>query len=397
MAEDKCVIWPATKIKYAYDEDNYLKPGVGILGKSCMRYKRCQRSINFYIKNKAKIVVITQGNKIKARAILWPEVYVKDKVKPITYMDRVYHSEEDQLPLFYKFAVKNKWRTYYGARGTDKVSHPLMWIEDINIKNIIYLPYMDTFYRLYRRPDGNTISNKTKWETSYLELHRHSDNYFRELDPNSIAEYSTGNYMSKKDCVFIKRYDGWVAKTNIIPIGTTYYSRHDSSILECSDGTYCLRVDAVEECFTGGYMHRKNSVKLDKYNGYVSALNLIVINGEQYHKQDKLVVCYDDHYFLKKHCFKSENGNSIPKHRALILSDIKLIDGVPTIVDAVHISDFNLEVEMPFVMTTGEFVRDTKDNRQYTIRRSGKVYLRHLYTSKTKTEKNQLKFSFMVS
>ena len=144
-------------------------------------------------------------------------------------------------------------------------------------------------------------------------------------------------------------------------------------------------------------MHRKNSVKLDKYNGYVSALNLIVINGEQYHKQDKLVVCYDEHYFLKKHCYKLESGESVPKHRALILSDIKLIDGVPTIVDAVYMPDYGLVCEALIKMATGELVRDTKENKQYTIRRSGKVYLKHLYKSKTKTEKNQLKFSFMVS
>jgi len=46
---EEIIIWPSNRIKYAYLEDNYAKPEVGHLGRSCMRIKEMQRSLNFLL------------------------------------------------------------------------------------------------------------------------------------------------------------------------------------------------------------------------------------------------------------------------------------------------------------------------------------------------------------
>jgi len=68
-----------------------------------MRGKDMQKSLNFYVKNKVKIVVVIDGNnKVHARALLWDNVKTIRSKDVFTYLDRVYANSELNVSLFYE-------------------------------------------------------------------------------------------------------------------------------------------------------------------------------------------------------------------------------------------------------------------------------------------------------
>ena len=413
---DQVVVWPASKIMYAYLESNYWRKS-GTIGQSCMRHKENQKALNFYIKNNVKIaVIVDKKNKVKSRALLWKNVKIKDKVKPVTYLDRIYYSEESQRLLYKDFAAKNKYKSY----DYNSIDYP--YIDSIKIEGITHLPYTDTFKWLYYNDLILSKRQHTTKDGTFIELNITTNmGYVWQLDPNNIEEVLTGNRISKKDSIFIKKYNGWVHKNNVVEIDTAYYHRRDHEIVQCGDRTYCLRKDAIREEFTGEWISKKNSIKIKKYSGYVSKNNIICINGEQYHKQDKLVVEYDNSFYFKTACYFDHNVY-FPKHRAYILSNIlgekekegKLLPimsqfeweeylvkptkrdilHTPSIVFAAYIPDKGSDIGY-IELNTGEFIKDTPENKVYLIHRNGKTYLKHLYKSKTQTERNQLKLAFI--
>ena len=432
LSTDKIEIWPSNKMRFAYLGTNYYEC-TGHLGSSCMRHKENQKSLNFYVKNKVKIVVlVTKDNKIKARALLWENINAVGYKKTYTYLDRLYYSRESQRTLFRDFAKKNGFTTECKD----------FYIEDINLEDISHLPYTDTFRKLYYKDKvlsmGCMSGNKIKFPDKVVELiHAGNQGYFPQLDKNSIRECFTNNWASKKDCTFIKQYKGHVHKSNILNISGVYYSRHDSKNISClgDKDDYCLSINVVKEVFTSTNIDKTKGERVDKYDGWVQKENIIYINKELYSKLDKDVVRWNKKYYLKKQCYCNTLSNTlIPKSEAIVayrlgfkeytnrfvtestlfgiegkqvLCDTEQRDVIPELVGPYYVDD-----SVPCViLNTGEHVMNcppvisyTKEEKQrrpyivrdapvneYIIRRNKKNYLRHSHTFK---DKKQLVFNF---
>jgi hypothetical protein len=142
-------------IRKFYDGD-YYSSNYGSLGNSCMKYDKCQKYLDIYVKNTGTIkmlVMLNNDGYLMGRSLLWHNGDTK-------VMDRIYTENDEMLSGFFKrWADKNgymykknqNWNTsmMFINKGKEELHQLSFKIEgDYN-----YYPYFDTF-KFY-----NTSSN----------------------------------------------------------------------------------------------------------------------------------------------------------------------------------------------------------------------------------------------
>ena len=305
----KVEIWPPNKVKHAYLYTNYFSMSSN-LGKSCMRVKEMQKALDFYNKNNTRIAVIVDDRKkIHARALLWDDVKSTKLKNPFTYLDRVYANSEHILPMLYDLAKENKWKQYPSTAVNNM--NKSYYIDNIYIKDMCFLPYMDTFRYLY--PEENLIASSSKLDITkhkdYIRLDQHTDSgYYPILDPDRVKEMFTRSYISKKDAIFVKRYDAYVSKKNIANIRGDYYSIHDKIIIESKLDGFMLKENSVEEFFTNNLIDKNEAVYSPKYDGFIHKSNIVKVfqcgvGNSLFHKGDSDITCFSKKWYHKSQCF----------------------------------------------------------------------------------------------
>jgi hypothetical protein len=443
----KIEIRPPNKIRHAYLFSNYAIRDVGVLGKSCMRYKENQRALNFYIKNDVRIVVLVDNkNKIHARALLWDGIYSMKLKKPFTYLDRVYTRSDTLAPPFYELAAEHEWKSYAKNRPIDILYKP-----DLDITNLCHFPYTDTFRRLYYKDNlvasESMSSNKIKNSSANISLtHTGDGGYFANLDPNRVREAITGNYISKKDATRVKRYDGYVLKKNIANINGVYYSIHDGLVVKTTLDGYVLKENSVNEVFSNELIDKAKAVHSPKHNGYIHKKNVVCIKDEIYHNKDTDIVCFDSKWYHISECFinydreevnkeiskpvLTPNGNKefvkqttlfdnsltekymsylmfiqlfthqggpcitrkgslIPKEKAVIAYNLIYSPVLDKLLYQEVYFTKNIKV---IKLVTGEYIISTDNNRGYLKKFNNKWYIKQDFKA---PDKNQLQFAFM--
>jgi len=406
----KIEIWPPSKIRYAYLQNNYFS-GAGNLGKSCMRLKSMQKALNFYIKNNIRIVVIVDNdNKIHARALLWDNVKSVKLKKPFTYLDRVYANSDMLLSLFYDLAEENNWKRY--PTTTVNEMNKNYYKKDINVVGMCHLPFMDTFRYLYPKDNllasssGLGINEKSDFHTSLNEHTNHG--YYPDLDPDRVREVFTNSPISKKDAIFIKRYSGYVLKENIVNIRGVYYSKHDSELLKTKHDGYALREDTVNEIITDDIIIKATAVYSAKYDGYIHKSNVVNIKDVIYHKKDVDIVCFGGEWYHISQCFinydrgavneemakqpvffygnlpetwipyanVTSRGDLIPKKHAIIAYDLAYS---PMLNNIVYQEVYCTSSISLILLVTGELVLDSPENRKYLKKFNNRYYIKRTF------------------
>jgi len=81
-------------VRKYYLEDNYFRPDgyrYGSLWNSCMRQVERNKFMNLYVLNNVKMLVLfSDDNKVRARALIWEDVKEFDSDKTYKFMDRIY-------------------------------------------------------------------------------------------------------------------------------------------------------------------------------------------------------------------------------------------------------------------------------------------------------------------
>lgn len=153
---EKLKIVEGKDVKKYYLEDNYFEPSghkYGTLWNSCMRQKERNKFMNLYVLNDVKMLVLfSDDNKVRARALLWEGVKEFDSDETYKFMDRIYTVYEHDVDVFKKWAKENgyitKWEQnakselYVDIDGEPVRKHLYIMLE----KHIIsWYPYLDTF------------------------------------------------------------------------------------------------------------------------------------------------------------------------------------------------------------------------------------------------------------
>ena len=413
----KIEIWPPSKIRYAYLGTNHFSGG-GDLGKSCMRHKTSQKSLNFYIKNNVKIVVVIDGkNKIHARALLWGDVKSTKLKSPFTYLDRVYANSGSLVSLFYVLAKENNWKQYEGTSAGHAANG--LYKDNLDIVGMCHMPWVDTFKYLYYK-DSLAISSSS---VKFIEHIEHSDYcvtlnhvegtvggvYIPALDPNRVQEAITNDYISKKDAVFVKRYNAYVLKKHIANVKGAYYSTHDNKVVESQLDGFIFKVNSTTEVFTDKLINKVGAIHSVKYKGYMHKSNIIDIKGEIYHKKDTDITCFDNKWYHISQCFINYNrkevneeiakyqtilhnslpetwpfwvyvnatatreGSLIPKEHAIIAYNLIYN---PALDELLYQERYVTERAGLIKLNTGEFIVDTSNNKKYLKKFNNKYYIK---------------------
>ena len=193
----------------------------------------------FYRAAGARILTVRDNStgRLAARAVFWPRV--KTGAGTISLVDRIYSATPDLVEIVKEWACANGHHhkaqqnadtarhiaTPGGANGIAGLS--VEPPDGIDVDDI-YVPYMDTFYRM---DDGGRLTNTGRDDDRYQ---------FRETNgtAKTIAENHDGE---------VQDVDGnWIAEDTAVEVGGDYYDRDDYRIVCCKHGgEYVLR----EECY----------------------------------------------------------------------------------------------------------------------------------------------------
>ena len=183
-------------INYFYLNTNYdlTKDGsnslsiASTLGNSCMRYLNKNDSINLYSDNEDSISMLVKlgsNNKIRARAILWTDIYNNK------YIDRVYHtSKNDRLDLE-SYAKQKGYGNVYSDNSITKTNSPVI----VRVRDNNNLPYFDSLRSSIRY----TSKNDNKVYLLLIQNISNNDVYLHKVinKPYSI-EYHSDLYKFKE-------------------------------------------------------------------------------------------------------------------------------------------------------------------------------------------------------
>jgi hypothetical protein len=161
-----------------YESDNHT------LGGSCMRYEKCQKYLDIYVKNPNQVSMVIlfsekDPEKIRGRALLWTDVkyglrdlvFTKPGAKKETteydgkpFMDRIYVNNSQDEELFKEFAKKNGF-IYKKNQDFSKIGFLLNGEEtrierlDVTLEynSFEYYPYIDTLAEY--TPHNSNLNN----------------------------------------------------------------------------------------------------------------------------------------------------------------------------------------------------------------------------------------------
>ena len=163
-------------VRKYYLEDNYFRPDgyrYGTLWNSCMRQSERNKFMNFYVMNDVKMLVLfSDDNKVRARALLWEGVKEFDSDKTYKFMDRIYTVYDHDVDIFKKWAKENgyltKWEQnaktelYVDVDGNPERKHLYLVLDKHNLS---WYPYLDTFK--YYNPFKGRFSNSQDYSYHY--------------------------------------------------------------------------------------------------------------------------------------------------------------------------------------------------------------------------------------
>ena len=204
-------------IRKWYLESSY-QMSKGTLSNSCMRYSKCQKYLDIYVKNTevCQLLVLhgMDNDKITGRALVWKTT------SRGTYMDRPYTNLDSDISVFKSYARKNGWLTHGDVRNLLEVK--LNGIEEE------YYPYMDTFalfnYKKFILSNDDGVWPNPDW----YELRQTDGTY---LKGDLVYSDYHDEYIPRDEAVHCVDADGWVRDSSAIYL--TYRSQYVTS--DCDD------------------------------------------------------------------------------------------------------------------------------------------------------------------
>jgi hypothetical protein len=178
-------------VKKYYLEDHYFRPDGyrhGSLWNSCMRQSERNKFMNLYVKNNVKMLVLfSDDNKVRARALLWDNIKEFDSDNTYKFMDRIYTVYDHDVDVFKKWAKENGYMTKYEQSakseiyveidGNPEKKHLYVILDNHSLS---YYPYLDTFK--YYDPFKGRFSNSQHYSYEYT-LIQSSGLVERESEP----------------------------------------------------------------------------------------------------------------------------------------------------------------------------------------------------------------------
>ena len=235
-------------IRSWYLEDAYntkTNNGVGTLGKSCMRYDKCQEYFDIYVENPdvCKMIIMTEWEVgvevLKSRALLWKTE------EEGWYLDRIYYTDASERILIHDFAKKNFNIKYSYDIFNHNYFIPRLSVKLVPNKEYDYYPYMDSF-PLYYSLDGILYN----WEAKVAEkkyLYNIQNTNGSAVPQNLVYCPLDDNYYSEDEVIYSAYHDCDIPIDNSV---YSYYLKSEiyepNSLYSKTLGDYIPKNDAEE-------------------------------------------------------------------------------------------------------------------------------------------------------
>jgi hypothetical protein len=283
--------------KYHYS--NYYKDGGGERGSlwsSCMRSDDQQEYLSFYAKNHRSVsmVCIEKGGKVCARALVWKNVEMYQKIdgvikkSKVTLMDRIYYIDDSSVDILQNWGLEKgyvtkarqsyeaKHKVYLSKENRDASASSLVVLKKtINTKEVDTFPYIDTFS--YRNGDtfcNRPLAMKDKMTNLRGGMESMDDGEESRINLgsgnmvhiNDLAIAPDGNLVDKRKVTIFK---GKVVSTDDIAIDSFTNRKHmkEDLVISYKSGKMFNDGDGVNA--EGFYVHKSEAIWSKSEDGYI--------------------------------------------------------------------------------------------------------------------------------
>lgn len=217
-------------IRKWYLETNYAERK-SQLGNSCMRYDKCQKYLDIYVKNPEVCSLLIMYSdqskeKISGRALVWKTTDSN------TVMDRIYTINDYDIESFRKYASSKGWLDVTKGYKTYKIQ--------LGKISYDFYPYMDNFH-IYNYIDNILTNDSDKWPSEGYYKLQNTDGSFTS-DEGVWSEYH-GEYLERDYAVWCENANDYVSEDSAIWLEykNIYASPDEETVYsEWFDGSYYL-------------------------------------------------------------------------------------------------------------------------------------------------------------
>lgn len=288
------------KIGEVYDWD--IHQGGGPLENSCMNGDG--EYMGIYEENTVQILALfNEDNLLCGRALVWHGVILDDdNDNRVTFMDRVYTSEDFMNEMFRQYAIDNKWYYKYHYTSGGNKDKLVNLVGDIVFHKLTVklctdhdqYPYIDTFCY---GGDG--------WLSNYNDeaIYTYQNTGGDRSGCGIWDDIRDVNILDEDDAVNIERgrYRGYTTHVdNAVEVDGYWYWAQDDDIVEVNGYWYTKDDDEVEYCECDDEWHHVNDLVYSDYHSrYLLYDNAVNVNGEWYLEDDAEIVEIDGSWYRK--------------------------------------------------------------------------------------------------
>ena len=286
-----------------YDMDRFENGGT--LDNSCMNGDGDY--MEMYVSNRSMqiLALVNDRGELCGRALVWHNVIVNgNPSRTITFMDRVYVSDDFMFEMFVRYAVDKKWYykvNYKNGGNIQQFVNPDGDTEDLVLRvnldtDFGYYPYIDTLCYggdgfLTNDEDANS-AHYTYQSTGGDRCERHWDeiNNCRIDNSDDVVHIESGRYRNHNthidNAVSINGDWWWIDDEDIIEVDGTWHEKSDGDVVEVDGDWYHTDDESIAYCECDYEYHLTDDLVYHDSRGWILLENAVKVKDVIYHKDE---------------------------------------------------------------------------------------------------------------
>jgi hypothetical protein len=285
-----------------YNMDRYENGGT--LDNSCMNGDGDY--MEMYVSNRSMqiLALVNDRGELCGRALVWHNVIVNgNPSRTITFMDRVYVSDDFMFEMFVRYAIDKKWYykvNYKNGGAIQQFVNPDGDKEDLVLRvnldtEFDSYPYIDTLcyggdgwlsndnsdsIYTYQNTGGDREETNRQWD----ELNQESidDDDARYIDHGRYI----GHYIHYENAVDVNGDWWWIDDEDIVEVDGTWYEKSDDDVVEVDGTWYRTDDDYIAYCECDSEYHHVDDLVYHDSKGWILLENAVKVKDVIYHKDE---------------------------------------------------------------------------------------------------------------